>query len=131
MCLIPTCVRMEKPFDAKLTKLLRKESRKQVSCIFSSWLFDSRIIHQRVWSKSHTNTCCICSCLCQNVSFSTNISLALLQKKKKTGTGISEFSKAAEDPGLVREHGLLFECSPENWTDQKKPPPTMNYWVVG
>ncbi|NXO89171.1 INTU protein, partial [Certhia brachydactyla] len=53
------------------------------------------------------------------------------EKKKKTGSGISEFSKAAEDPGLVREHGLLFECSPENWTDQKKPPPTMNYWVVG
>ncbi|XP_059699737.1 protein inturned isoform X2 [Haemorhous mexicanus] len=53
------------------------------------------------------------------------------EKKKKAGSGIPEFSKAAEDPGLVREHGLLFECSPENWTDQKKPPPTMNYWVVG
>uniref|UniRef100_A0A8C3XH51 Protein inturned n=1 Tax=Cyanoderma ruficeps TaxID=181631 RepID=A0A8C3XH51_9PASS len=53
------------------------------------------------------------------------------EKKKKAGTGISEFSKAAEEPGLVREHGLLFECSPETWTDQKKPPPTMNYWVVG
>ncbi|NXO20859.1 INTU protein, partial [Cisticola juncidis] len=53
------------------------------------------------------------------------------EKKKKAGTGIAEFSKAAEDPGLVREHGLLFECSPENWTDQKKPAPTMNYWVVG
>ncbi|NXU12284.1 INTU protein, partial [Pardalotus punctatus] len=52
-------------------------------------------------------------------------------KKKKSGSGISDFSKAAEDPDLVREHGLLFECSPENWTDQKKPPPTMNYWVVG
>uniref|UniRef100_A0A8D0FH26 Protein inturned n=1 Tax=Strix occidentalis caurina TaxID=311401 RepID=A0A8D0FH26_STROC len=45
--------------------------------------------------------------------------------------GISEFSKAAEDLDLVREHGVLFECSPDNWTDQKKPPPTMNYWVVG
>ncbi|KAI1238643.1 hypothetical protein IHE44_0013381 [Lamprotornis superbus] len=53
------------------------------------------------------------------------------EKKKKAGSGISEFSKAAEDPGLVREHGLLFECSPENWTDHKKAPPTMNYWVVG
>ncbi|NXA75683.1 INTU protein, partial [Thryothorus ludovicianus] len=53
------------------------------------------------------------------------------EKKKMAGSGISEFNKAAEDPGLVREHGLLFECSPENWTDQKKPPPTMNYWVVG
>ncbi|NWV81812.1 INTU protein, partial [Dasyornis broadbenti] len=53
------------------------------------------------------------------------------EKKKKAGSGISEFSKAADEPDLVREHGLLFECSPENWTDQKKPPPTMNYWVVG
>ncbi|NWI05863.1 INTU protein, partial [Tichodroma muraria] len=53
------------------------------------------------------------------------------EKKKKAGSGISEFSKAAEEPGVVREHGLLFECSPENWTDQKKPPPTMNYWVGG
>ncbi|NXG02658.1 INTU protein, partial [Sakesphorus luctuosus] len=53
------------------------------------------------------------------------------EKKKKAGSGISELSKAAEDPGLVREHGVLFECSPDNWTDQKKPPPTMNYWVVG
>ncbi|KAJ7421424.1 hypothetical protein BTVI_18236 [Pitangus sulphuratus] len=53
------------------------------------------------------------------------------EKKKKAGSGISEFSKAAEDSGVVRELGVLFECSPENWTDQKKPPPTMNYWVVG
>ncbi|NXF02269.1 INTU protein, partial [Smithornis capensis] len=53
------------------------------------------------------------------------------EKKKKPGSGISEFSEAAEEPGLVREHGVLFECSPHNWTDQKKPPPTMNYWVVG
>ncbi|XP_058695128.1 protein inturned [Poecile atricapillus] len=53
------------------------------------------------------------------------------EKKKKAGSGILEFNKSAEDPGLVREHGLLFECSPENWTDQKKPPPPMNYWVVG
>ncbi|KAL9852206.1 protein inturned isoform 3-T3 [Geothlypis trichas] len=56
---------------------------------------------------------------------------SMKKEKKKAGSGISDFSKAAEDPGLVREHGLLFECSPENWTDQKKPPPTMNYWVVG
>ncbi|NXP28120.1 INTU protein, partial [Scytalopus superciliaris] len=53
------------------------------------------------------------------------------EKKEKAGSRISEFSKAAEDPGLVREHGVLFECSPDNWTDQKKPPPMMNYWVVG
>ncbi|KFQ05964.1 Protein inturned, partial [Leptosomus discolor] len=53
------------------------------------------------------------------------------EQKKKAGGGISEFGKAAEDLGPVTEHGVLFECSPDNWTDQKKPPPTMNYWVVG
>ncbi|XP_053920688.1 protein inturned isoform X1 [Cuculus canorus] len=54
------------------------------------------------------------------------------EKKKKAGRGISEFSKEAkEDLDVVREHGVLFECSPDNWNDQKKPPPTMSYWVVG
>ncbi|NXK16592.1 INTU protein, partial [Arenaria interpres] len=53
------------------------------------------------------------------------------EKKQKGGSGTLEFSKVAEDPELVTEHGVLFECSPDNWTDQKKPPPTMNYWVVG
>ncbi|XP_069834683.1 protein inturned isoform X2 [Dendropsophus ebraccatus] len=33
--------------------------------------------------------------------------------------------------GPVKEHGVLFECSPENWTDQKKSPPKMSYWVIG
>ncbi|XP_075471678.1 protein inturned isoform X2 [Ascaphus truei] len=33
--------------------------------------------------------------------------------------------------GPVTEHGILFECSPENWTDQKKSPPTMSYWAIG
>ncbi|XP_075056141.1 protein inturned [Mixophyes fleayi] len=33
--------------------------------------------------------------------------------------------------GPVKEHGILFECSPENWTDQKKSPPKMSYWVIG
>ncbi|XP_068023684.1 protein inturned isoform X2 [Melanerpes formicivorus] len=53
------------------------------------------------------------------------------EKMKKAGSGTSEFSKAAEDQDLITEHGVLFECSPDNWTDQKKPPPTMSYWVVG
>ncbi|KAM6077019.1 protein inturned isoform 2-T2 [Chlamydotis macqueenii] len=53
------------------------------------------------------------------------------EEKKKAGSGISEFSNADEDSDLVTEHGILFECSPDNWTDQKKPPPTMSYWVVG
>ncbi|NXF97896.1 INTU protein, partial [Eubucco bourcierii] len=53
------------------------------------------------------------------------------EKKKKASSGISEFSKASEDQDLITEHGVLFECSPDNWTDQKKSPPTMSYWVVG
>uniref|UniRef100_A0A803YAD7 Protein inturned n=1 Tax=Meleagris gallopavo TaxID=9103 RepID=A0A803YAD7_MELGA len=53
------------------------------------------------------------------------------EKKKKAGSKVSEFSSTDEDLGPVREHGVLFECSPENWNDQKKPPPTLSYWVVG
>ncbi|XP_070785808.1 protein inturned [Enoplosus armatus] len=33
--------------------------------------------------------------------------------------------------GPVKEHGVLFQCKPENWTDQRKPAPTMTYWVIG
>lgn len=33
--------------------------------------------------------------------------------------------------GPVKEHGVLFQCKPENWSDQKKPAPTMTYWVIG
>ncbi|XP_062305066.1 protein inturned isoform X1 [Osmerus eperlanus] len=33
--------------------------------------------------------------------------------------------------GPVKEHGVLFQCKPENWTDQKRPAPTMTYWVIG
>ena len=33
--------------------------------------------------------------------------------------------------GEVTEHGMLFHCPPDNWTDSKKPPPVMTYWVVG
>uniref|UniRef100_A0A3Q2D0L4 Protein inturned n=1 Tax=Cyprinodon variegatus TaxID=28743 RepID=A0A3Q2D0L4_CYPVA len=46
--------------------------------------------------------------------------------------------RAAERPqrsgwglGPVKEHGVLFQCKPENWTDQRKPAPTMTYWVIG
>ncbi|XP_078067277.1 protein inturned [Mustelus asterias] len=39
--------------------------------------------------------------------------------------------KSSSGFGPVKEHGVLFQCSPENWTDQKKPPPIMSYWVVG
>uniref|UniRef100_A0A3Q3NPY0 Protein inturned n=1 Tax=Labrus bergylta TaxID=56723 RepID=A0A3Q3NPY0_9LABR len=42
-------------------------------------------------------------------------------------------SLPARDWGLgpVKEHGVLFQCKPENWTDQRKPAPTMTYWVIG
>ncbi|XP_019951134.2 protein inturned isoform X2 [Paralichthys olivaceus] len=33
--------------------------------------------------------------------------------------------------GPLKEHGVLFQCKPENWTDQRKPAPTMTYWVIG
>ncbi|XP_042368665.1 protein inturned [Plectropomus leopardus] len=33
--------------------------------------------------------------------------------------------------GPVKEHGVLFQCKPENWTDQRKAAPTMTYWVIG
>uniref|UniRef100_A0A8C4SGX1 Protein inturned n=1 Tax=Erpetoichthys calabaricus TaxID=27687 RepID=A0A8C4SGX1_ERPCA len=39
--------------------------------------------------------------------------------------------KTSSGFGIVKEHGVLFQCEPENWTDQKKSPPTMTYWVVG
>ncbi|KAJ8007940.1 hypothetical protein DPEC_G00099400 [Dallia pectoralis] len=33
--------------------------------------------------------------------------------------------------GPVKEHGVLFQCKPVNWTDQKKPAPILTYWVIG
>uniref|UniRef100_UPI00398F346E protein inturned isoform X2 n=1 Tax=Pristiophorus japonicus TaxID=55135 RepID=UPI00398F346E len=39
--------------------------------------------------------------------------------------------KSSSGLGPLKEHGVLFQCSPENWTDQKKPPAIMSYWVVG
>ncbi|TRY93532.1 hypothetical protein DNTS_022859 [Danionella cerebrum] len=33
--------------------------------------------------------------------------------------------------GSVKEHGILFQCKPQNWSDAKKPAPTMSYWVIG
>ncbi|XP_030047616.1 protein inturned isoform X2 [Microcaecilia unicolor] len=43
----------------------------------------------------------------------------------------SELRETGSGLGPVKEHGVLFECCPENWTDQKKSPPKMTYWVVG
>ncbi|XP_066487822.1 protein inturned [Tiliqua scincoides] len=54
------------------------------------------------------------------------------EAKKTAGTvGKSESKKIRSGLQEVKEHGVLFECSPDNWTDQKKPPPTIMYWVIG
>uniref|UniRef100_A0A7N4PGL7 Protein inturned n=1 Tax=Sarcophilus harrisii TaxID=9305 RepID=A0A7N4PGL7_SARHA len=58
-------------------------------------------------------------------------SLMYEKKKALNVEGNSESPHAASSLSPVKEHGVLFECSPENWTDQKKAPPVMAYWVVG
>ncbi|KAM6220419.1 protein inturned isoform 2-T2 [Rhynchocyon petersi] len=57
----------------------------------------------------------------------------LVEEKKKalTGGNGSNSTNSLSSLNPVKEHGVLFECSPENWTDQKKAPPVMTYWVVG
>ncbi|XP_032148236.1 protein inturned isoform X6 [Sapajus apella] len=57
----------------------------------------------------------------------------LVEEKKKglNRRDHSDSAKSASSLNPVKEHGVLFECSPENWTDQKKAPPVMAYWVVG
>ncbi|XP_075399946.1 protein inturned [Tenrec ecaudatus] len=58
---------------------------------------------------------------------------ALVEENKKalTGRDRSDSPKSVSSLNPVREHGVLFECSPENWTNQRKTPPVMAYWVVG
>ncbi|KAM9677753.1 protein inturned [Trichechus inunguis] len=57
----------------------------------------------------------------------------LVEEKKKVLNGghHSDSTNSVSSLNPVKEHGVLFECSPENWTDQKKAPPVMAYWVVG
>ncbi|XP_060102794.1 protein inturned isoform X2 [Heteronotia binoei] len=57
----------------------------------------------------------------------------MMRETKKTASTrkSSESKKANSGLHQVREHGVLFECSPDKWTDQKKPPPPIMYWVVG
>uniref|UniRef100_A0A8I4A022 Protein inturned n=1 Tax=Callithrix jacchus TaxID=9483 RepID=A0A8I4A022_CALJA len=57
----------------------------------------------------------------------------LVEEKKKglNSRDHSDSAKSVSSLNPVKEHGVLFECSPENWTDQKKAPPVMAYWVVG
>ncbi|XP_005386806.1 PREDICTED: protein inturned isoform X2 [Chinchilla lanigera] len=58
---------------------------------------------------------------------------ALIEEKKKALNGTDDLDSTNSVSSLnpVKEHGVLFECSLENWTDQKKTPPVMAYWVVG
>nr|XP_044987875.1 protein inturned isoform X2 [Jaculus jaculus] len=57
----------------------------------------------------------------------------LVEEKKKAlpGRDHADSSTPASSLSAVKEHGVLFECSPENWTDPKKSPPVLTYWVVG
>ncbi|XP_049606558.1 protein inturned isoform X2 [Syngnathus scovelli] len=38
---------------------------------------------------------------------------------------------AAGGVGPVKEHGVLFQFVPKNWTEQTKAAPTLTYWVIG
>ncbi|XP_032870835.1 protein inturned isoform X4 [Amblyraja radiata] len=67
-----------------------------------------RSVFQHTWEKRERR----CPDVIHN---STQVNL------RKNNTGL----------GPVKEHGILFQCSPENWPDQKKPPPKMSYWVIG
>ncbi|XP_059961751.1 protein inturned isoform X2 [Mesoplodon densirostris] len=53
------------------------------------------------------------------------------KKKALNGGDHSGSTNSMSSLNPVKEHGVLFECSPENWTDQRKTPPVMAYWVVG
>ncbi|XP_045654977.1 protein inturned isoform X2 [Ursus americanus] len=54
------------------------------------------------------------------------------EKKKALNRGDhSGSTNCVSSLNPVKEHGVLFECSPEKWTDQRKAPPVMAYWVVG
>ncbi|XP_027455526.1 protein inturned isoform X4 [Zalophus californianus] len=54
------------------------------------------------------------------------------EKKKALNRGDhSGSTNSISSLNPVKEYGVLFECSPEKWTDQRKAPPVMAYWVVG
>ncbi|XP_043342665.1 protein inturned isoform X1 [Cervus canadensis] len=57
--------------------------------------------------------------------------LAEEKKKALNGKDHSGSTNSVSSLSPVKEHGVLFECSPENWTDQRRAPPVMAYWVVG
>lgn len=64
--------------------------------------------------------------LLQMVFVFTDMCKCVLQDRRG-----SERPQSTQGLGPVKEHGVLFQCKPENWTDQKKAAPTMTYWVIG
>ncbi|XP_074659960.1 protein inturned-like [Tubulanus polymorphus] len=48
-----------------------------------------------------------------------------------SGNDDGDPSRDGRPLGDVYEEGVLFECEPERWSDAKRSPPTMCYWVVG
>lgn len=53
------------------------------------------------------------------------------KKKALNGKDHSGSTNSASSLNHVKEHGVLFECLAENWTDQRKTPPVMAYCIVG
>ncbi|XP_016278381.2 protein inturned isoform X4 [Monodelphis domestica] len=72
-------------------------------------------LHPQLLKNFHR--CCL--------SIRTVFQQSLMHEKKKA------LRAEASSLAPVREHGVLFECSPETWTDQRRSPPAMAYWVVG
>ncbi|KAF7659481.1 hypothetical protein LDENG_00296950 [Lucifuga dentata] len=60
-----------------------------------------------------------------------SIRAAFQQSLPPRGRRAADRPQGGRGLGPVKEHGVLFQCQPENWTDQRKPAPTMTYWVIG
>ena len=80
-------------------------------------------IHPQLIKNFHQ--CCLAIC--------ADFQQTLDEEEKKTlnGKDHSGSTNLVSSLNPVKEHGVFFECSPENWTDQRKTPPVMAYWVVG
>ncbi|XP_071846250.1 protein inturned-like isoform X2 [Apostichopus japonicus] len=57
----------------------------------------------------------------------------VLQRHLKSNREDEQLKGIPGDDSLntVQEYGILFKCTPPNWTDAKKQPPAVQYWVVG
>ncbi|XP_077984334.1 protein inturned-like [Glandiceps talaboti] len=56
---------------------------------------------------------------------------ALKSKRKQPRTTQHNHFHCKKSLRIVKEHGVLVQCVPENWNEQKKTSPKMHYWVVG